>query len=237
MYCKRCRRQIEDGSRHCPYCGADQRGHAYEEPDYPVRKKKHFPVLWIILILIIAVIAFICVKFVLPWVLNRSGNTEGTMDSQQGQATTLYIMEDGSIVSTTPTPSPTPVPTPTPTPTPTPSPTPVPGTENTDPAGQNTGITEGYPTDAVKNEIAQADIDVRPSEADYVSSPTVRYIATSSGPLNIRRGPDTSYGQLGQIEKGQSVSVYAVVDGWTLIKYNNIWGWCSSDYLSETQPG
>ena len=235
MKCYRCGKRIDEGTRLCPYCGANQRryndDYDYDIPDYPRKRKKGFPVLLvIILILLILAAGFVCYKIFWPGISARlgiGGRTPAATVAETvvetaapGDETTLYVMEDGSLVSTTPTPSPSP----TPTPVPTPSPTPEPPEE------------VGYPPESVKTEIEQASLDVRPAAEEFVSEQTVRYVNTSSGPLNYRRGPATTYGTVGQLPKGESLSVYAIKDGWALVKYGTAWGWCSVDYLSETKP-
>jgi hypothetical protein len=54
------------------------------------------------------------------------------------------------------------------------------------------------------------------------------------GALNIRRGPGTSYGIMGQIPAGGRVYVqgrdaYGI---WILVNYNGVVGWVSSSYLA-----
>lgn len=100
--------------------------------------------------------------------------------------------------------------------TPAPSPTPVP----TD-----------YPDDTVKQEIAAADLDIFPADADYVTEATSRTVSTTSSPLNMRKSPDASGTWVSSIPSGTAVDVYAFKGSWALVKFGSTWGWCSVEYL------
>lgn len=50
--------------------------------------------------------------------------------------------------------------------------------------------------------------------------------------LNVREAPNTSARILIQLEKGTQVAVLKQSDGWTNIKYNNVTGWVSSEYIA-----
>ncbi|MGO0985875.1 SH3 domain-containing protein [Clostridioides difficile] len=51
--------------------------------------------------------------------------------------------------------------------------------------------------------------------------------------LNVRSGPNTSYGVLGKLPKGSKVEVISESNGWSKIKYNGKDGYVSSMYLSD----
>lgn len=55
--------------------------------------------------------------------------------------------------------------------------------------------------------------------------------------VNIRKGPSTSYGKLGTLEMGSSVTRLAKYDnGWSKIEYNGKTAYISSNYLTEEKP-
>lgn len=51
--------------------------------------------------------------------------------------------------------------------------------------------------------------------------------------LNIRKGPGTNHQIIKGIPKGEQVEVLSVQDGWSNIKYNDIVGYVSSEYLID----
>ncbi len=51
--------------------------------------------------------------------------------------------------------------------------------------------------------------------------------------LNVRSGPNTSYGLLGKLSKGSKVEVISESNGWSKIKYNGKDAYVSSMYLSD----
>ena len=51
--------------------------------------------------------------------------------------------------------------------------------------------------------------------------------------LNVRSGPNTSYGLLGKLPKGSKVEVISESNGWSKIKYNGKDAYVSSMYLSD----
>ncbi len=50
--------------------------------------------------------------------------------------------------------------------------------------------------------------------------------------LNVRKGPDTSYGTLGQIKVGSKVTILGSSNGWYKISYSGSDGWISGKYVS-----
>lgn len=59
----------------------------------------------------------------------------------------------------------------------------------------------------------------------------VASVATNGGHLNIRTRPSLDAFIVGRIPNGSEVTVYAQVPGWTLVGYNGIVGYVSSDYI------
>ncbi len=89
-----------------------------------------------------------------------------------------------------------------------------------------------YPTIAIRDEIEGANLEVFPTEEDYVSEPTSSHVNTSDGGLHLRRGPGASYGDITVMDNRTALEVYAYKNSWALVRYNGyIWGWCSTDYL------
>ena len=109
-------------------------------------------------------------------------------------------------------------------------PTPV-AEQVTTPAPTPTPEPEPYPSDAIKEEIAAASLDVFPEEADFVTEAQTVTVATQGSNLNLRRGPGQSAGIVGSVPNGTSTDVYAFKNGWALVKYKDTWGWCSKEYL------
>lgn len=71
--------------------------------------------------------------------------------------------------------------------------------------------------------------------ADYVRtvSATTSTVTTSSGSLNVRSGPGTSYSRVGSLWKGTQVLVLSASGGWSRILYHGTkLGYVSSAYLS-----
>ena len=50
--------------------------------------------------------------------------------------------------------------------------------------------------------------------------------------LNIRSGASTSYSIIGKVTKGKEVEILSTSNGWHKIKYSNLTGWVSADYVS-----
>ena len=88
-----------------------------------------------------------------------------------------------------------------------------------------------YPEETVRAEIAAADLDVFPEDEEYVTEETTAKVSTNGSVLKLRRGPGTSYNQIGSMDNGTEVAVYARHDGWALVKHGDTWGWCSDQYL------
>lgn len=63
---------------------------------------------------------------------------------------------------------------------------------------------------------------------------TVATVATKTDPLNVRRGPGTSYTWQGSLPKGSSVLVLSRENGWCRVLYQGTkTGYASAQYLSE----
>ena len=56
---------------------------------------------------------------------------------------------------------------------------------------------------------------------------------TATGSLNVRKGPGTSYGKLGQLVKGATVKVTGSTGDWYAIDYNGNTGYVSKSYITK----
>ncbi len=89
-----------------------------------------------------------------------------------------------------------------------------------------------YPEQSVREEIEAANLEIFPSDEDYVDEETFATVSTSGSVLRLRRGPGASYGEITSMENGTSIEVFAYKNNWALVLYNDsLWGWCSEDYL------
>ena len=55
---------------------------------------------------------------------------------------------------------------------------------------------------------------------------------TASSSLNIRSGAGTNYSIIGSLPSKASVQILETLNGWYKIKYNNLTGYVSSQYVS-----
>ena len=63
---------------------------------------------------------------------------------------------------------------------------------------------------------------------------SVKIMYTTPESLNVRTGPGTSYDKIGTLSKGSKVEVVEESDGWSKIKFNDGYGYVSTNYLSES---
>lgn len=82
-------------------------------------------------------------------------------------------------------------------------------------AKENTYSADGYYDNAYGSDDAEAKTaTVRPSEG-----------------LRLRSGAGTSYSKILTMEKGETVTVIELENGWAYVDYYGTKGWCSADYL------
>ena len=62
------------------------------------------------------------------------------------------------------------------------------------------------------------------------------YIYYTTGGVNLRSGPGTSYDKVTTVSLGSEVQAAAKQDGWTFVSVDGRFGWINSDYLSTTRP-
>ena len=77
-----------------------------------------------------------------------------------------------------------------------------------------------------------------PSSTKAVANVSVGYyvVKTSGSHLNMRAEANTGATKLGQIPNGAGVTVTKAVGGWAYVKYNNLQGWVSADFLEKSTP-
>lgn len=62
------------------------------------------------------------------------------------------------------------------------------------------------------------------------------YIYYTTGGVNLRGGPSTSYDKITTVSLGTEVQAAAKQDGWTFVAVGGQFGWINSDYLVTTRP-
>lgn len=62
------------------------------------------------------------------------------------------------------------------------------------------------------------------------------YIYYTTGGVNLRSGPGTSYDKITTVSLGSEVQAAAKQDGWTFVSVDGKFGWINSDFLSTTRP-
>ena len=62
------------------------------------------------------------------------------------------------------------------------------------------------------------------------------YIYYTTGGVNLRGGPGTSYDKITTVSLGTEVQAAAKQDGWTFVAVGGQFGWINSDYLVTTRP-
>ena len=62
------------------------------------------------------------------------------------------------------------------------------------------------------------------------------YIYYTTGGVNLRSGPGTSYDKVTTVSLGSEVQAAAKQDGWTFVSVDGKFGWINSDFLSTTRP-
>ena len=77
-----------------------------------------------------------------------------------------------------------------------------------------------------------------PSQTTAVTNVSVGYyvVKTSGSHLNMRADANTEATKLGQIPNGAYVNVTKAIGGWAYVKYNNLQGWVSADFLEKATP-
>lgn len=70
--------------------------------------------------------------------------------------------------------------------------------------------------------------------SNIATSTYTRYVTASS--LTIRKKASTSAAKAGTYKKGTQITCYGEQSGWTTVKYNGVYCYVSSQYLSETKP-
>jgi len=114
----------------------------------------------------------------------------------------------GQLIAGNPTPVPTPGRTPrstfTPTPFAAPTDTPVPPTDTPVPATPTPAVP---PTDTPVPPTPTPSVPTDTPVPPTPTSPPVPFVTVSSDKLNVREGPGTAYGRVGQVTKGQRLDI------------------------------
>ena len=80
------------------------------------------------------------------------------------------------------------------------------------------------------------DVDYSDSgEVKEMEIPYYAEVTTQSGKLNVRSGPDTEYGKIGTVAKGETVVVKSHGADWDFINYNGLQGYVSNQYLKPLE--
>ena len=105
--------------------------------------------------------------------------------------------------------------------------------------GSGDGTSGETPTDASGGDVidwlnltGHDEVQVKPS-----SVYDKYYIYYTTGGVNLRSGPGTSYDKVTTVDLGTEVQAAAKQDGWTFVAVNGSFGWINSDYLATTRPG
>mgnify|MGYP004535429651 CR=1 FL=1 len=69
---------------------------------------------------------------------------------------------------------------------------------------------------------------------DYISKNKTKTGTVMATSLNVRSGSSTSYSIVGKVTKGEEVEILSSSNGWYKIKYSDITGWVSGDYISTS---
>ena len=91
-------------------------------------------------------------------------------------------------------------------------------------------------TQAISEKATQS---AAPAQTTAATNVSVGYyvVKTSGSHLNMRADANTSATKLGQIPNGAGVTVTKAVGGWAYVKYNNLQGWVSAEFLEKsTEP-
>ncbi|MBO4916099.1 MAG: SH3 domain-containing protein [Oscillospiraceae bacterium] len=105
----------------------------------------------------------------------------------------------------------------------------IPGT-STDPSVPGTSDTPASPV-AWLDLSGHNELKVKPTT---LLDGYVTYYTTAG--VNMRSGPGTSYDRITTVDYGEAVQVAAKENNWSFVKYENKFGWISSDYLSTSEP-
>jgi hypothetical protein len=78
-------------------------------------------------------------------------------------------------------------------------------------------------------------VTYKDASTDSRLQPGLYTVSTSGSPLNIRAESNSNSPSLGKVKNGTKVTVTKTTIGWALIKYYNIEGWVSTDFLEPAE--
>lgn len=177
-----------------------------EEDDIPEEEEEDRRSSVLPILILVCSLIFAALVFFIVWTLKDGRAKKDPGPTEASFSVQAPTVEPGRTqVTAIPKAAVTAAPTATPVPTPTPGPTAVPP----DTAG----------------------LEYLPEANEWF--PTVcRAVACVQGTMNVRRGPDTKYPDLGTLSAGQEVLVYGTKDSWYLVEYTEgKLGWASGKYV------
>ncbi|MBE6909335.1 MAG: hypothetical protein E7474_07155 [Ruminococcaceae bacterium] len=187
------------------------------------KSKKYNPLFILFLCLVAAVFILLIVSIVLGVRLGSANKKLKASEKQVAELTETVNRLEEEIEKANKTPAPS-----------TPAPALPSSSVGTDPAATTnpTGAeTPGAATGDWLDLTGHSEVKIKPTT--LLSGFTDYY--TTAG-VNMRSGPATSYDRIDTIDYGEKVQVAAREGGWSFAKYENKFGWISSDYLSTTEP-
>ena len=182
--------------------------------------------LLVLVVLLVVIIALLAVK------LNSSRDkvdelTASLTNTQQQ----LQAMIDEKAAAT-PTPSPTPAPTPTPEPTATPTPSPEPTATPI-----VTATPEPTPEPTLKDEIVdKLNAEITPPKDESWKSRREKAFVNAAYALYMHTAPNVNSRVNLVMYSMVPVEVLAQQGEWAFVFVDNTYGWCSSYYLTWTDP-
>ena len=78
-------------------------------------------------------------------------------------------------------------------------------------------------------------VTYKDASTDSRLQPGLYTVSTNGNPLNIRAESNSNSPSLGKVKNGTKVTVTKTTIGWALIKYYNIEGWVSTDFLEPAE--
>lgn len=79
-------------------------------------------------------------------------------------------------------------------------------------------------------------VESKPEEPTVAAQAGVRYVNTTTGGLNLRAEASVDAQILGVAARGCAVTLLEEGEGWSRIQYDDVIGWVTTTYLSQTMP-
>lgn len=202
------------------------------------RERKYNPLFILFLGLIAAVIVLLIVTIAMGAMLGKANKNLNTVESkvQELEQTIAQLEADLDEAKNPAEPEPAPVDEPVAEPAPEQSPGEPPVQQ---PAQQPAQQSSQQPSQQQQQQSSGSWLDlsghseVKVKPTNLLSGYQTYY--TSDG-VNLRSGPDASYGRITTVNRGTAVKVAAREGNWSFVSVNGKFGWISSDYLGKTLP-